>query len=107
MKFTHQIKSPKFIEVFYSFSENEQKSFIKFAKSAYFNKKRDHKPLLNKLLKLKSEYRYNSQLNISKELLSSLKINKRALWNRLSELTKIAESYLITANIQNNRLLFF
>mgnify|MGYP001271704559 CR=1 FL=1 len=105
MKFTHQIKSPKFIEVFYSFSENEQKSFIKFAKSAYFNKKRDHKPLLNKLLKLKSEYRYNSQLNISKELLSSLKINKRALWNRLSELTKIAESYLITANIQNNRLL--
>lgn len=105
MKSTHQNKTPKFVEIFFSFSENEQKNFMKFAKSPYFNKKRDHKPLLNKLLKMKSHFLSDSGLNISKILQEFLKINRRALWNRLSELTKIAESFIIITNIQNNRLL--
>ncbi len=99
------MKSAKFIEIFYHFSEKEQKNFIKFATSAYFNRKRDHKPLLNKLLKIKSEFLTEPGFEINKNLQLSLKINQRALWNRLSELTKIAESYLIVNNSQANRLL--
>lgn len=105
MKVTHQNKAPKFIDIFYSFGEKEQKDFIKFAKSPYFNRKRDHKPLLNKLLKIKPQFFRDSGLNISAKLQESLRINRRALWNRLSELTKIAESFLIVNNTQNNRLL--
>lgn len=104
-KLTHSEKHPKFIEIFYGFSENDRKNFIKFAANPYFSKKRDHKQLLNTLLKVKSEARSKSDLNISEFLLNTLKINKRALWNRLSELTKIAESYIIAANLQKNRLM--
>ncbi|NOS84764.1 MAG: hypothetical protein HOP31_06460 [Ignavibacteria bacterium] len=105
MKLTHQNRQPKFIEIFYSFGKKEQKDFIKFAKNPYFNRKRDHKPLLNKLLKIKPEFFKDPGININENLQKFLKINRRALWNRLSELTKIAESYLIANNTQNNRLL--
>ena len=105
MKVTHQIRIPKFIEIFYSFSKKEQKNFIKFAKSPYFNRKRDHKPLLNKLLNIKPEFNRVLEINISEQLQISLKMNRRALWNRLSELTKIAESYLTLTNTQNKKLL--
>ncbi len=104
-KFTHHSKYPKFIEIFFGFSENERKNFIKFAACPYFNRKRDHKPLLNTLLKVRSAANFNSDLNINEFLAVSLDINKRALWNRLSELTKIAESYIVSANIQKNRLM--
>ncbi len=99
------MKSPKFIEIFYNFSQKEQKNFIKFAASPYFNRKRDHKPLLNNLLKLKVEKIADQGFDINKSLQNSLKINQRALWNRLSELTKIAESYLVANNTGANRLL--
>jgi len=104
-KLTHHNSNPKFIEIFNSFSLKEQKNFIKFASSTYFNKKRNHKPLLNRLLKLNIEFFNEEESGISKFLQDELKINKRALWNRLSELTKIAESYLLIVNTQNKTLL--
>lgn len=99
------MKAPKFIEIFYTFSEKDQKNFIKFASSTYFNKKRDHKPLLNKLLKIKPHILEEHDPDINLILQRTLGITKRALWNRLSELTKIAESYLIVNNTGANKLL--
>lgn len=104
MKLTHQNKNPKFMEYFANFNITEKKNFIKFASNTYFNNKRNLKPLLNRLLRLKPDIRNNIKINISEYLIKELNISKRALWNRFSELTKIAESYLVLKNTQNNKL---
>lgn len=103
-KLTHHNKIPKFIEIFYNFSLKEQKSFTKLAVSSYFNKKRNHKPLINTLKKLKSQYFSDSEFDIIEQLQSSLKIKKRALWNRFSELTKIAEYFFLLSGLDDNKL---
>lgn len=104
-KLTHRNKNPKFIEIFSNFTEKDRKDFKKFAACSFFNKKRDHKPLLNKLLKIYGKSTGDDTQNISEIIRTSLGMSRRAFWNRLSELTKIAESYLIFSNTKNNRLL--
>jgi len=105
MKVTHQQKQSKFIEIFFSFDEKEKKNFIKFAVSTYFSSKRNHKPMLNRLLKLAKERNKSSENGISDLLQKELKLSKRAIWNRFWELTKIAESYLLVQNTAGKSLL--
>ena len=104
MKITHIQRNSKFIELFLSFESNEKKNFVKFAQNPYFSRKRNHKPLLNKLLKIQKSNRISENQNIESFLQKELKLSKRALWNRLSELNKISESYLILHNINKKKL---
>lgn len=105
MNITHHNKLPKFIDFFNNFSRNEKKNFIKFAGNSYFSKKRNLKPLLNKLIKIQTGTLNDPDFDISRYLQNELSVNKRALWNRFSELTKIAEAFLIFLNTKDNKLL--
>lgn len=104
MKVTHQNKNPKFIEYFINFGKKEKKDFIKFASSTYFNNKRNLKPILKSIFKLNQVIVQDNNFNINTHLKKEFKISQRALWNRFSELTKIAESYLVLKNTQKNKL---
>lgn len=104
MKITHKQRYSKFIELFFNFEIKERKNFIKFAQNPYFSGKRNHKPLLNILLKLQNSNNTSEYQSIEDLLQNELKLSKRALWNRLSELNKISESYLVFQNINRKKL---
>ena len=104
VKLTHQSKIPKFLEIYINFTEIEKKRFKKLALSTYFNRKRNNLKLLtgiNQALKQNSE---NKSLNINELIIQNTGLSKRALWNRLSDLTGIAESFMIIEKFENNKL---
>src|SRR5215212_8460943 len=105
-EFTHQNKIPKFLLIYNDFDEFERKKFQKLALSTYFNNKRNHKRLLVEINKFYKKNITLTGLNITEYLLENTGYNKRALWNRLSELTGIAEYFLILNKIETDKLLY-
>jgi len=105
MKLTHQSKIPGFISVFKSFSKTEQKNFIKFTEISFFSKKRSYINILSCLKEVKLTDLTSENERIYSRLSHDLKLNKRALWNRLSELNTVAEYFLVNEKMKKDRLL--
>ena len=104
-KFTHQNNLPKFLEIYLNFTENERKKFIKLAGSTYFNRKRNNKPLLNEINRIIKNHPQLMNGNIQEHIIKKTGLSKRALWNRFSELTGVAEYFLILDKIERSKLL--
>lgn len=105
MKVTHQKSLPGFIYVFNGFSENEAKNFIKFTENSYFSKKRSYKIILKTLRKFNFNGINKQTGNVLEEIQKNTGLNKRALWNRFSELNGIAEYFIVNEKLRQNELL--
>jgi hypothetical protein len=104
MKITHYNTIPKFISFYINLNKKEEKEFTKLALCGYFSPKRSYKNILTELKRIKSgSGRVSSNLTV--DLKKNTKMNKRALWNRLSELNGIAEKFLIIKNTEKDPLL--
>lgn len=107
---THQKTPPRFVQFFFTLSKKEEKEFTNLALCSFFSGKRNFERLLNLLGSLKRSPNPDPAAAFS-HLLAASKMNKRALWNRLSELNSIAEKYLVIKNtsadeIKEKSLLF-
>ncbi len=100
---THQKVPPRFIQFYFGLSKREEKEFSKLALCSYFSGKRSYGRLL-KFLGLAKHGKNPDPAAVYSELLYDTKMNKRALWNRLSELNSIAEKFLVIKNTERDEL---
>ncbi|MEO8511975.1 MAG: hypothetical protein ABI543_00315 [Ignavibacteria bacterium] len=105
-EFTHQNKIPKFLVIYADFNEFDRKKFQKLALSTYFNNKRNHKSLIIEINKLIKKNQGSAGLKITDYLSEKTGLSKRALWNRFSELTRIAEYFLIINEIESDEITY-
>lgn len=84
--------SVKFLTIFNSFSETEKKEFYFFVKSSLSKTGRDFRAIIDKLdkgaegvIELQNMY------------------NNRTIWNRLSELTRVAEKFLVIKELTEDK----
>jgi hypothetical protein len=81
----------KFYKFYSSLEKSGRKEFKKFIASPYFNNGRDYSPIINEIeKKLTRELKTRDFVNSISE---NLKYSQRAVWNRLSELMKLSETY--------------
>lgn len=94
---------PRFVQFFFGLKPVEEKEFKKLAGCTFFSGKRNYERLLKQLSVLKKSGKAEPS-DIFNDLLTSVKMNKRALWNRLSELNSIAEKYVVLKNISSDEI---
>lgn len=98
------IANSKLILLLDSFSETDLKEFRKLISSGYFSGGRKYIVLLNKILKLKKKSLENlTPQKLHSKLYPGKKFSIQTINNRLSELFKLAEEYLIQKTIKENR----
>ncbi|MBL8006800.1 MAG: hypothetical protein JNJ56_04670 [Ignavibacteria bacterium] len=85
-------KEPRFAEIFKTFSETEIEEFKEFVSLPVFSKGRNYSEFLDKTGKF-----------YSGNVTSENQVNERTHWNRLSELTVLAEKFLILKNLDKNK----
>ncbi|MBK8383852.1 MAG: hypothetical protein IPL16_18570 [Ignavibacteria bacterium] len=85
----------KFITLYNTFSETERNHFKLFISSPLFNGGRDYSDIIEDIESHKFKY---SELTVTKA--------NRTLWNRLSELTKLAERFLVIKSAENEKYIF-
>ncbi len=88
-------KNIKFVTLYNSFQEKEKMEFRKFIRCPLFNKGRDYCKLLESLEK--------NNLDFKK---IDAKAKDRTIWNRLSELTLLAEKFIVYNRISSDKFLF-
>lgn len=81
----------KFFTLYNTFSDTEKNQFRHFATSPLFNGGRDYSFLLNEIET--GNLSSNDSAYVSKE---------RTIWNRLSELTKLAEKFLVVRSAESS-----
>jgi len=90
-----QKKKIKFIAIYNSFSEKEKKEFGEYINCSFFNKGRDYIKFLNSLKEVNSD-----------KLKLTFPIKDRTRWNRLSELSILAEKFLLLKRLESNDHLY-
>ncbi|MBK6771927.1 MAG: hypothetical protein IPG78_07365 [Ignavibacteria bacterium] len=85
----------KFITLYNTFSETERNHFKLFISSPLFNGGRDYSDIIEDIESHKFKY---SELTVTKA--------NRTLWNRLSELTKLAERFLVIKSAEYEKYIF-
>ena len=101
----HNSGLPKFYQIFRKLSEKEQKEFKYFTSAGFIGKKRNYDTVFKALAFLNEN---EAALTGNKEKIRLFAehsgMSKRALWNRLNELTKISEYYFSLKYLQKNSL---
>jgi len=94
----------KIIQLLNTFSEEEYIDFINFANSAYFRKGRKYTDILSGLKEYLSETKDIKNIPNEKfydKIFRGKKFNNQTLRNRLNELTKIGEKFIIEKELNN------
>lgn len=94
---------PKFMQIYFNFTSSEARNFEKLSVTSYFYKKRNYKPILKCLSKLKKSKQQGNKL--VEIVLEETGLNRRSLSNRFSELTRIAEYFFILNKLNKNDML--
>lgn len=94
----------KFIQFYLNLDKQEKKDFKKFVSSGYFNKGRDFSSFLNAIET--NRQKTSKTGDIIKLLSFELSYTRRTVWNRLHELTLLADQYIAIKEINRNELLF-
>lgn len=94
----------KFIQFYSNLNKPEKRDFKKFVSSGYFNKGRDYSVFLYAVEK-------NMQIaantgEIIKLISTQTSFTRRTIWNRLHDLTSLADQYIAIKEINKNELLF-
>lgn len=85
----------RFLDLFSSFSDKERKEFNEFVSIDLFGNNRTYKDFFD-----------NIKTDDSGKLVIKSKIKDRTLSNRLTELTKLAQRYLVMKNMESNKFKF-
>lgn len=95
--------SIKLIQGLRVLSDNELNDFYIFALSKYFSKDREYSRIIKQLIELhKSNYNNLDNKSFLKFLSEKLNMNKQSILNRISELYKIYEMYIIIKKYEND-----
>lgn len=94
----------KFIQFYSKLDKQKRKEFKKFVSSGYFNRGRDFTGFLRAAED--SLIVSATAAEMVKSLSKTLSINSRSVWNRLHELTLLADQFIVNIEISNNELLF-
>ncbi len=94
----------KFIQFYENLNKSEKKDFKKFVSSGYFNKGRDFTSFLAAVEK--NLLKAGNAAGLIKFLSSELLYSSRSVWNRLHDLTSLADKYIAVKEINRNELLF-
>ncbi len=98
-----KISENKFLRIIESFRENELGEFRKFVSSPYVASGRNYLPVLNEILRQRASMRNDISLEeLHKRLYPGKKYSAQTLKNRLSELFRIAEEFLIHKSIEKD-----
>lgn len=98
-----KISENKFLRILDTFHEEELGEFRKFVLSPFVASGRNYIPILNEIIRQKSLKRKEISLEeLHKRLYPGKRFSAQTLKNRLSELFRIAEEYLIHKSIENN-----
>ncbi|MBK8552182.1 MAG: hypothetical protein IPL53_14420 [Ignavibacteria bacterium] len=100
LKYSAMKSSPKIniklIQGLSLISPNEFKEFVNFATSKYFSGERNYTNVLNLLSDLhKSDFRNYDNKSLIEFLMNELNLNKNTLLNRMSELYRIFEMFVV------------
>ncbi len=98
-----KISENKFLRILDSFRDDELGEFRKFVSSPYIASGRNYLPVLNEILRQRASNRNEISLeDLHKKLYPGKRFSAQTLKNRLSELFRIAEEYLIHKSIENH-----
>lgn len=98
-----KISENKFLRILDSFRDDELGEFRKFVSSPYIASGRNYLPVLNEILRQGASDRNEISLeDLHKKLYPGKRFSAQTLKNRLSELFRIAEEYLIHKSIENH-----
>lgn len=94
----------KFIQFYSNLSTADKKDFRKFILSGYFNKGRDFSKFIAAIERYMHKATGTAQMI---QLLSGkLAYSSRSIWNRLHELTSLADQFIAIREIKRNELLY-
>jgi hypothetical protein len=99
----------KIAELFRTFSKNDLTDFEKFAKSTYFSRGRNYRPLISIIKKSHPDFNenvFNKQM-IYRELYPQGKYNDQVIRNLLSGLMRIGEHFILFKKISENKSRYF
>ncbi|MCI0449564.1 MAG: hypothetical protein L0Y79_07240 [Chlorobi bacterium] len=94
----------KFINFYESLSKKQRAEFRRFACSPYFNKGRSYLPVIDSINRICGKEL--SSKEVIKILSGELNSKSRTLWNRLSELMKMSEYFILTKYFEEDKTLF-
>jgi hypothetical protein len=99
------MKNSKLVEILSTYSPVEIKSFDKFVASPYFSRGRDISGLYSYLKSYYPDFGRESvkKVNIFSALFPGEKYSEKKLKNLSFELAQLAEQFLITESVQNNK----
>ncbi len=99
------MKNYKFIQIVKSFTKQEIKEFEDFVRSPYFNKVRDYSSFLKQIKVLFTKGRNLSELSPQEfysKVFPGKPYSNKTLRNRLNELEKLSEKFLIQQKLEGN-----
>lgn len=94
---------PKFLQIYFRFTSGEVKEFERLSVTSYFYRKRNYSSILKCLFNLRKRSIFN--INPVEQILEKTGISRRSLYNRFSELTRIAEYFFILNRLRRNEML--
>ena len=100
------MKNIKIIQLLETFNEEEFSGFVDFAKSVYYRKERKYNEILNEIKNYLSEARNLKDISPGKfyeRIIRNTKLNYQTLRNRLNELTKISERFIIEKELDKQK----
>lgn len=96
---------PKFVEIYENLTKKEAGEIEHLSKISFTGKSRDYSSIF-KALRIVKEMSKNSPVNDKlEELIKLTGMNRRNLWNRLNELTKLSEYFYALKNLGRNNSL--
>lgn len=97
------MRNSVFIELYVQLNDRQRKDLSKLASSNYFSGKRNYTSILKYLRTVCRTANRTDEIISKLQIFTGLK--RQAMWNRLSELTKIAENYLILEQLKSSQFL--
>jgi hypothetical protein len=96
---------PKFVEIYENLTKKEAGEIESLSKISFTGKSRDYSSIF-KALRITKARNKNSEVNDNlEELIKLTGMNRRNLWNRLNELTKLSEYFYALKNLERNSTL--
>jgi len=96
---------PKFLEIYRKLTKKEVKELEILSQVSFTGKKRVYTTIFEALNKIKAKTKKSTASDSFEELIEFTGMNRRNLWNRLSELTKLSEYFYALKNLERNTTL--
>jgi hypothetical protein len=96
---------PKFVEIYENLTKKEIGEIESLSKISFTDKSRDYSSIFDALHIIKEKYKNSGENDKMEELIKLTGMNRRNLWNRLNELTRLSEYFYALKNLGRNSTL--